>query len=168
MVGQVHLGLHRSRPARDFDNDGVNVDKVDAATRKAWRRTCTTPRLATRRALFGPPRARRRPGYDASHRALARRAHLARLSSLFWRAEAAAYRRRAGGRTARRRRAVCAHAHRPGARQDGGDTANPGRARGLVDWALTCTAEGHARTCGAHAGDALGRVGDSETPVAAE
>jgi len=70
---------------KKFDNDGVSVDKVDLTTQKAWRRARVTSSLATRRSLPGPPHAGRGPRDVPPNRALARRAHLARVSPLLGR-----------------------------------------------------------------------------------
>ena len=166
----LNLTLSAPHQQCQFDIDGVNVDKVDLPARKAQRRARTTSRLATRRPLSRPPDARRGPSHAAPHRALARRAHHARLPALrrHRHTKAAAARRwsRARGQVARRRgRAVCAHAARAGTRQDGGDPADRGRAGSLVDRAYGCAAEGHAGVGGTHAGSTLGRVGDSKIPA---
>ena len=149
------------------------MDKVDLTTQNARRRARATSSLATRQSLPGPPHAGRGPRNLPPHRALARRAHLARVSPLgrrwwwwrwWWRSaqwhQAASRRRRAHVRKARRGRALFEDAHPTGARRNRGDNANRGRARALVDRARGSATERHAGFCGAHARSAPGGMGD--------
>jgi hypothetical protein len=155
------LFLHLS-VSPQLDDDGADVDEVDAAVFQARRRARVAASMATRGAQLGSPLARRGLRDVAADCALTRSTYLAYPAGLGQRAEAALDRGRTPTWRARRGGAVLAHAHRPRTRRVGGHIAYTGRAGALVGRAHACAATRRLCAYCALAGRVHGGMGDPE------